>query len=291
MILISRNIDLIKAIRTFLAVVEEQGFSAASRKLDLVTSAVSRQVADLEKHFGCQLLYRTTRAMHLTAEGKHFVAHFKDILSRLDGLEDIAHVRREQVTGELSITTPGNAEGLGLRQAVSKFMSCYPDVKVIWQQMNRYVNLVDEGIDLAVRAGPMTDSSLIARKYKNLEVHYVASPDYLEKHGTPDHPSNLAKFPCIIELTSNNPRRWRYYEKGKERLVNVYGNIEVNEAKLVAAFAAAGDGIAQLPEFLLQPYLSAGEVVPILKPYEVPPIPLSLVYPANRLMKPALREF
>tara|TARA_R110002096_G_scaffold313811_1_gene508121 strand:- start:693 stop:1592 length:900 start_codon:yes stop_codon:yes gene_type:complete len=282
-------------MRTFLTVVEEQSFSAASRKLDLVTSAVSRQVADLEKHFGCQLLYRTTRAMNLTAEGRHFVDHFRDILSRLDSLEDIAHVRRDQVAGELRITTPINAEGLGVRRRVSQFMEAYPDVTVIWQQFNRYVNLVDEGVDLAVRAGPLDDSSLIARKYKNLDVLYVASPSYLAKHGIPQHPRDLEtspdRFPCIIELTSKNPRRWRYCEKGKEHLVNVYGKIEVNEAKLVSAFAAAGDGIAQLPKFMMQSYLDEGALVPILQPYEVPPISLSLVYPANRMMKPALREF
>ncbi len=278
-------------MRTFLAVVEAQSFSAASRKLDLVTSAVSRQVADLEKHFGCQLLYRTTRAMHLTAEGKHFLDHFRDILSRLDSLEDIAHVRRDQVAGELKITTPDNAEGLGVRRAVSDFMAQYPDVKVTWQQLNRYVNLVDEGIDLALRAGELNDSNLISRKYKDLEVLYVASPQYLAKYGMPKHPSDLTHFKCIIELTSKNPRRWRYYEKGKEQLVNVRGNIEVNEASLVSAFAAAGDGIAQLPKFLMQSYLDEGALIPILQAYEVPPIPLSIVYPANRMMKPALREF
>lgn len=269
---------------------EEGGFTAASRRLDLATSAISRQVADLETHFGCQLLYRTTRAMHLTAEGRHFVSEFKEITDRLDALSDTVRERQQKVAGELCITSPENSEGLGLRAALSAFMARYPDVRLSWRQLNRYVNLIDEGVDLAIRAGNLADSSLVARKYRELEVLFVASPDFLRRYGTPQHPSDLLRFDCIIELTSNNARRWRYYEEGKEYHVPINGRVEVNEAKLTAAFAAAGQGIAQLPGFMMQPYLEGGALVPVLEGFKVPPIPLSLVYPASKMAKPALRE-
>ena len=274
-----------------MAVLDEGSFSGASRSLNLAVSAVSRQVSDLEHHYGCQLLYRTTRAMNLTAEGQLFLPEFREILARLDGLEDVLHAERQKIAGTLKITTPEHSQGLGLQAAISGFLARYPEVRITWLQLNRFVNLIDEGVDLAIRVGKLNDSTLIARNYQETDVLYVASPEYLKKYGEPQHPSELSKYKCIIETTSNNARRWRYYENGQEKHVRIGGVIEVNQSRLVADFAADGHGIAQLPRFMMQNYIEQGALIPILKPYEVPPLPLSLIYPANKMMKPALRAF
>ncbi len=288
--LVKRKIDLIKAMRTFLTVVEQQSFSAASRQLNIVTSAVSRQVVDLEKHYGCQLLYRTTRAMHLTAEGQFYLSQFKEILERLDALDASAHERQHKVAGHLSITAPHNFTGLAIQHLISDFLKEYPDVTLSWLLVNRYVNLVEEGVDLAIRVGELADSSFVARRYTTLNVLFVASPDYLHKHGKPAHPKELPNHQCLLDSSNRQPGRWQYHDEKGEQQISVNANIEVNQGDLVAEFAAGGHGIAQLPDFIVQPYIERGELVSILEDYQLPPIPVSLVYPANRLKNPALKR-
>lgn len=288
--LVKRKIDLVKAMRAFQTVVELQSFSAASRQLNLVTSAVSRQVSDLEKHFGCQLLYRTTRAMHLTAEGSYYLEQFKDVLLRLDELETSATERQQRIAGHIRITAPYNSGKLGAVNILSDFLKLYPEVKLSWLLINRYVNIVEEGFDLAIRVGELADSSLIARKIDEINILFVASPDFLATHGYPDHPKELANMPCILDGSNRQPQKWRYRdESGQEQTINANSVIEVNQGELVAQFAANGHGVALLPEFLVKQYIDSGELVTILSQYSLAPIPVSLVYPANRLMNPALK--
>ncbi len=283
------NIDLIKAMRTFIVVVEQQSFSAASQQLNLVTSAVSRQVSDLEKHYDCQLLYRTTRSMNLTAEGEFYLEQFRDLLTRLDSLESITHARQHRITGRLRITMPMNAYQLGLQEQFAQFTAQFPGVKLSLLLLNRFVNLVEEGIDLAIRVGELEDSTLVARRFGRLDIMFVASPDYLAANGTPAHPKQLRDHDCLIDSSTDQPRRWRYQEDGRPRQVSVDGRIDVNSGGLIATFAAGGHGIAQLPGFLAQPYLDTGELVPILQAFQLPSIPVSLVYPGNRSTNAALK--
>ncbi len=285
-----RNIDLVKAMRTFLVVAKAQSFSKASDKLNIVVSAVSRQVSDLEEHYDCQLLYRTTRAMHLTAEGLFYLEQFKELINRLDALENKADRNKQCMSGQVRITAPPDADHLGITRLLSKFVKKYPDVKVSCTLVNRFVNLVEEGIDLAIRVGELPDSGLVARRFTELNILYVASPKYLDAHGTPNHPKELTQHNCVIDSSIQQPSRWRYLENNKERHVNVGGPLEVNDGKIAAEFSAAGHGIAFLPDFLVQKYLDKGKLAPILESFEMPSVPVSLVYPANRLKSPALSE-
>lgn len=284
-----RKMDLVKAMRTFLVVVEHQSFTAASQALNLVTSAVSRQVSDLEKHFGCQLLYRTTRAMHLTAEGRFYLEQFRDVLQRLDDLEALTSERKQSVSGHLRMTAPMNIGKLGVQDVVGDFLRDHPDVRLSWMLVNRFVNLVEEGIDLAIRVGELPDSSFIARRYASLEVYYVASPAYLRENGVPQHPRELVEHKCVVDSSNRVPGRWRYHTDKGEQQVSVNASVEINQGEMVAQFAAAGHGIAHLPDFLVQTYLDSGELVSILDEYRLPPVPVSLVYPANRMASPALK--
>jgi DNA-binding transcriptional LysR family regulator len=285
-----RKIDLIKAIRTFILVAEEQSFSRASQRLSLVVSAVSRQVSDLEAYFDCQLLHRTTRAMHLTAEGIYYLEQFEELVERLDSLENRADSNQKTVAGHLRITAPPDAEQLGITYLVSEFIKRHPAVKISCLLVNRYVNIVEEGIDLAIRVGELPDSRMVARRFAEMKVLYVASPDYLAAHGTPNHPKKLGQHNCVIDSSIRQPCRWPYSEDNVERHVTVSGPLEVNHGNIVADYSAAGHGIAFLPDFLAQPYLDRGALVSILDSYRVPPIPVSLVYSANRIKNPALSE-
>lgn len=283
-----RNIDLITAMRTFLVVVERHSFSAASRELNIVVSAVSRQVADLEKHFNCQLLYRTTRAMHLTSEGEHYLRQFQEIIARLDNLESFSRHRGEIIAGHLKITTPQHSTLIGFQGAIQAFLKLHPKVKISLLQMNRYVDLVDEGVDLALRVGELQDSSLVARAYGMFALKFVASPEYLKTHGCPSHPSQLEKHRCILDSSNRHPGRWQYRGSDKEQVVRVSADVEVNNGEMVAQFAAADQGVAQLPDFLVQVDIKDGRLVSILEEYATPPIPMYLVYPAKRMKSPTL---
>jgi len=288
-ILIMRNIDLLKAMRTFRTVVEQQSFSEAARKLNLATSAVSRQVTDLEQRFGCKLLQRTTRSMTLTDEGRDYLAGIDDILDRVAQLEEEITERRNVIAGRLRITSSLHSRALGLQPLLGRFLQQHPDVQLSWMIVNRYVNLVEEGFDLAIRVGELPDSGLVAREIGTIRIFFVASPDYLKRNGEPRTPKQLASHRCVLDGTTHQPARWRYKGEKGTRHVTVDDSIDVSDGELVADFATRGLGIACLPEFLVANQLASGELVQVLRRYEATPVPLSIVYPANRVMKPAQR--
>lgn len=288
-ILVMRNIDLFKAMRTFVKVAELESFSAASRDLNIVASAVSRQVSDIEEYFDCQFLYRTTRAMNLTAEGLYYLEQFKEIINRLDDLKGKSQQRHHKIAGHLRISAPTGSASLGFLKAASDYVGQHPDLRLSWLFVNRFVNLVEEGVDLAIRVGDLPDSSFIARRYAHLRISFVASPDYLKRHGQPLHPKELSQHQCILDSSNRLPGRWRYKENGKEEQVAIRPHMELNDGDNVASCAADGLGIAYIPTFLMQNHIDEGRLVTILDEFELEQVPISLVYPSNRMVNPALR--
>lgn len=290
-ILMKRKMDLLKAINTFIKVADKNSFTAVARELNIVTSAISRQVADLESHFGCQLLYRTTRAMHLTAEGEQYYKEFREITEKIELLESKDEALDGTLKGQIKVSAPQGSEALGFLDAACEFLKQNPQVKVSWMFVNRYVNMVEEGIDLSIRMGELEDSSYIARRYKAVDINFVASPHYIETHGKPEHPSDLVKHLCITDSSNRQPNKWRYYENNKEQYVKLTSYTDTNNGETAARIAAKGNGIAYLPSFLTQKYLLTGELVPVLQAYEFESLPASLVYPANLMMNRTLKAF
>lgn len=286
-----RKIDLLKAMNTFVMVAEKGSFSAVSRELNIVTSAISRQVSDLESHFSCQLLYRTTRAMHLTAEGTRYLEEFKEVLNRISSLENSTSDLDAALTGQLRISVPRGSVSLGFLKAASEFMKMHPDVKISWLFVNRFVNMVEEGIDLSIRIGELPASSYIARRYGTININFVASPEYIAQHGKPKQPKDLLEHQCITDSSNQFPKRWRYQVNGKESNIVVMSNIEANDGDIVAQLAVYGNGIAYLPTFLTQTYLDSGQLMPVLEDFEFDTVPVSLVYPASLMKNRALKSF
>jgi len=286
-----RKIDLLKAINTFIKVADKKSFTAAARELNIVTSAISRQVADLESHFDCQLLYRTTRAMHLTAEGDQYYKTFKEITDKITMLENKDETLDGTLKGHIKISAPQGSESLGYLDAASEFMKNNPKVTVSWLFVNRYVNMVEEGIDLSIRMGELEDSSYIARRYKSVEINFVVSPDYMEKYGKPDNPNDLTEHLCITDTSNRQPNKWRYCNNNQEKYVKINPYIESNNGETVARLAANGNGIAYLPSFLTQKYLQTGELITVMQNYEFDSLDASLVYPANLMMNKTLKSF
>jgi len=288
---LQRKIDLVKAMKIFVAVVDAKSFSGASGKLNLATSAISKNVSDLEDYYDCKLLNRNTRNMHLTSEGQHFLDEFKRILAQLNELKTGVSTRKNKIAGDLKITSPENAQGLGFDKKISDFILQYPDVNVIWHQQNRHTNIVEEGIDVAIRIGKLEDSNLIVQKISQVDNLIVASPTYLKKYGVPSHPSDLSHFPCIIEISNAHPWSWPYIENNLQNNVAVSGKVKLNKGETVAYFAVKGHGIARLPRFMMQEYLERGELIPILESYYTEPLDISLVYPKNSQNNVVLSTF
>ncbi|MEH6651733.1 MAG: LysR family transcriptional regulator [Motiliproteus sp.] len=281
--------DLLKAMHSFRTVVEQQSFSGASRQLNIATSAISRQVTELEQHLGCKLLQRTTRSMTLTAEGRDYLAGFDDILDRVKQLEQQMSEKQRQISGHLRITSPNHSRAIGLQPLISRFLQRYPQVKLSWLIVNRYINMVEEGIDLAIRVGELPDSSLIARQIDQISIHFVASPAYLAQHGQPKHPKQLINHRCLLDSSNRQPGRWRYRDGNGAHQASLGSSLEVSDAELVADFAVDGLGIAYLPGFIVAERLASGELVRLLTDYEMAAVPVSLVYPQNRIMTPTQR--
>jgi LysR family transcriptional regulator for bpeEF and oprC len=282
--------DLLKSIEVFRRVVALESFSAAASDLNMVNSAVSRHVSELERRLNCKLLQRTTRSMKLTAEGLHYLQRFESIVSSVDELEQDVERRQNDIVGQLRITVPLHANGLhNLQPRLSEFLNRYPGVKLSWLLVNRHVHLIEEGIDLAIRVGELPDSNLVARELCKMRVYFVASPAYLDAAGTPKTPDQMAEHRCIIDSSINQPTRWIYKAERGKKHVTVSADIEVNNGELVADFAVDGFGIAYLPDFIVNEHIASGRLIRLLQPYEVGPVPVSLVYPMNRMMSPALR--
>lgn len=229
--------------------------------------------------------------MKLTPDGRHFVTEFRALLTHLSTLKEGVNERKNKVVGELNISTPENATGLGIDQKISSFIQLFPNVAITWQQKNQRVDLIEEGIDIAFRVGKLTDSNLLVRQYSQMENLIVASPAFIKKYGVPTHPSELSEYPCIIETGNRIPWRWRYLEQGQEKTITVSGNVQLDKGETVAFFAAQGHGIARLPSFMMQQYLDSGELIPILSNYNTEPLQISMVYPHSRASNPALNAF
>lgn len=289
-VLMKRKIDLLKAMKTFNLVIEKGSFSAASRELNIVTSAISRQVSDLEEHFSCQLLYRSTRAMSLTAEGKQYFEQFKNIISSVERLENKSDDLNKVLSGHLTISAPSGSASLGFLKSTSEFMNLHPQVKISWLFVNRFVDMVQEGIDLSVRVGELPDASFIARLYGSTKVSFVVSPQYISKYGKPKHPKELLKHRCLVDSSNRNPLRWHYQEDEKDKHVSIDAFTEANDGDIVAKMATEGLGIAYLPVFLTQEYLDDARLIPILTDFEFENIPVSLVYPAKLMRNPLLKS-
>ena len=281
--------DLLKSIQIFQEVIKHQSFSRAAEQLGLVPSAVSRQVTELEKRLGIRLLQRTTRSLRLTEEGQRYLSQMQRIQEQVDALDGMQD-DEGQIRGRISLTAPTMLGQFALPQALAEFKRQYPEVQFTMALMNRKVDLVEEGFDLAVRGGHLDDANFIARPLGVINLKTVASPDYLAAHPPIRHPRDLVRHSCLLHNAVAGPNRWRFNIDGKTSQIKVSGEVEANDSLWLRAFAEADQGVAHLPGFHVDEALAAGRLVEILDEFAPPPLPLNLIYPSQRLMSPTLRR-
>ena len=284
--------DRLGAMRTYRAVVETGGFSAAARRLGLSKAAVSKQVAELEAHFGTALLHRTTRRLNATDAGRRYFENCVRLLDELDEVE--AEVRNSQAepSGRLRISAPVNFGNAVLSPVICAVMQRYPKLEVQVELNDRFVDLIEEGFDVALRIRTnLPDSSLIARKLCKITRSVCAAPAYLKRMGTPKMPEELKNHSCLIYSLSTSPFDWKFGAGNRTVTVRVNGGVQSNNGQFLMSFLHAGIGIALLPDFTVGDDIRSGRLKRILENHPVEPHDLYVIYPANRHQSPKLRAF
>lgn len=276
-------------IVVFAKVVEAGSFIGASRELDMPKSTVSRRVSELEERLGARLLQRTTRKLSLTDVGQAFYQHAARVVAEAEEAALVVGRMQEVPRGLLRITAPLNFGHLG--PIVASFLARYPDVQAELVCADRVVDLVQEGFDVAVRAGKLADSTLIARSLGVLRNYLVASPAFLGRSGAPKHPQDLERFECLVFGAGVDRATWRLQRRGKTLAVTVRARLAVNDFDFLEAAARSGLGIAMLPVFRCAQHLRAGKLERVLPDWGSPDAPLHAVYPTARHLSPKVKAF
>jgi DNA-binding transcriptional LysR family regulator len=279
-------------LQAFVAVVETGSFTAAADRLDAAKSAVSRRVSALEDRLGVQLLRRTTRRLNLTDTGRSFYEHSARILADLDEAEAAVLQEHGELRGTLRIALPLSFGLHHMCEPVARFSRQHPRVHFDLDLNDRRVDLVQEGMDLALRIGRLSDSSLIARKLFDARTVVCAAPAYLEKHGVPETPDDLATHRCLVYSNIADPDRWAYWHKdGKRDDAHVNSTLTASNGDFLEEAAKQGLGIVMQPTFIAGEAICNGELVPILQDYEWPVTPAYAVYPPTRHLSYRVRAF
>ena len=269
-------------IRAFVQVFDAGGFSAAARQHGRSKALLSKYVTDLEDYLGVRLMNRTTRKLSLTEAGEAYYREASQLLQQLDDLDASISDQTTAPRGLLRISAPRNFGERTLAPAIFEFLLKYPEVSVDLRLEDRYVDLVDEGIDLALRISTLTDSSLIARKIADMRIVVAASPELLKRVGTPKTPDGLRGLPCIVDTNLQGQANWRFVEEGKTVSVHVSGPVRVKSPLAALLAAAMGLGFASMPSYLADPAIESGELTAVLESFIPSGQTLQAVYPHRR---------
>jgi DNA-binding transcriptional LysR family regulator len=279
-------------IAVFVRVVERGSFTLAADGLALSRAAVSKYVSRLEERLGARLLHRTTRRLSLTEAGAALFEASRGAIERIEEAEAAVAQLQSAPRGRLKVSAPMSFGILHLGPAIADFAGEHPQVTLDLRLDDRFVNLVEEGIDVAVRIGALTDSSLVARKLAAARSVTCASPEYLARFGEPETPEDLVSHNCLVYSYLSNPNVWRYAAPdGREVSVAVSGAFRINNGIVLAQAAAAGHGIVASPTFYVAEAIRARRLKPILAPFRLPEIGIYAVYPQRSHVPPKVRAF
>jgi DNA-binding transcriptional LysR family regulator len=285
-------VDRLAAIQVFAQVVESGSFAKAAARLGVSTSAASRHVAELESHLQTRLLNRTTRRVSLTESGRAFYERSVQLLGDLQEAEQEASSAAVMPRGTIRLTTSVNFGVRHVAPAIAEFLASYRDVRFDVSLSDRVVDLVEEGFDLAIRIGLPGADNLVARKLGETRLVPCASPAYLERHGAPKTPEDLATHNCFTYEYVTPRNVWRFRDRaGNEHTVRIAGTLHSNNGDLLAEAAALGAGIVFEPAFIVGPEVRSGRLVPLLQDFVPPPVSIYAVYPSRKHLSAKVRRF
>jgi DNA-binding transcriptional LysR family regulator len=269
-------------IRAFVQVFDAGGFSAAARQFGRSKALLSKYVTDLEDHLGVRLMNRTTRKLSLTEAGEAYYREASQLLQQLDDLDASIADQSSAPRGLLRVSAPRNFGERTLVPALFDFLKKYPAVSLDLRLEDRYVDLVDEGVDVALRISTMTDSSLIARRIAAMHIVVAGAPGLIDRLGAPQTPEALRTLPCIVDTNLQGQANWRFVEDGRTVSVHVSGPVRVNSPLAALEAATMGLGFAALPSYLADPAIASGVLVPVLENFLPSGQTLQAVYPHRR---------
>src|SRR6202023_1451983 len=280
--------DLLGELGVFVRVVETGSFSAVARERELSQAAVARQISQLEEHFGVRLLHRTTRKLSLTDDGEMLLGLARPVLDGVDGLEAALGRQRASPVGlvRVGVTVTGSRF---LAQRLPTLLADHPGLKVELVVSDRFGDMIEDRLDLAMRVGEVTDASLVVRRWGTASFVVVAAPSYIERKGKPSTPADLTSHTCIVHDVGPGSNVWTFVTSDGSQQFHVSGGFLANDFSAVRIAARSGYGIALLPLFEVLDDLRSGMLVCMLSEFPAPSIPLSAVYPSRRHLAPRTR--
>lgn len=284
--------DTLTRMRAFIDVVEAEGFSAAARKIGRSKALLSKYVRELEDELGALLLNRTTRQFSLTEAGHTYYRRASEIVREVDSLADAVRESSGDVRGRIKLSAPRTFADAPVGQSLIDFAGQHPDIVLEIHLDDRFVDLVEEGFDLAIRISRLESSSLIARRLAPFSVRICGSPDLIARHGMPLRPQDFAQRPCIVDTNGRWLSNWPFKGDTSDTIsVSVSGPIEVNSPIAARAAAVSGLGFAILPDFIAAPEIAAGRLVPVLDERVPQGGGIFAVYPHRRYLPAKVRVF
>lgn len=286
------NAGLLEHLHTFVRVVETGSFTAVAAELGATQPTISRQISALEEHLGVRLLQRTTRALALTEEGRTYYTHAKAMLDSAEEAAAAVRPSRAEVTGTLRIAAPLAFARLHIMPRLGRFLDAHPLVKTDWELGDRPIDLVEDGVDLAIRIGHITDQSLVARRIGEMRRVTVATPSYFAAHGRPLHPEDLRRHDCIVYTGLATVDEWHFAgSDGAPIVVKVSGRIRCSASEGMRAAVLEGLGLAVTPTWLFAGELEDGTLERVLTGFEAAPMPINAVYTSRKMVPPRVRAF
>ena len=283
--------DQLESMRLFVRVVEAGSFSTVARALRITQPTVSKAIAALESRLGAQLLRRTSRKLSLTEAGREYYQSAMRLLGELDAVESRVTRGHASPSGLLRVTLPAGVARLHLVPLLPAFLSRFPDVDLDIDVSDRFVNLVEDGFDLAIRVGGLTDSTLIARQIAVGPRVTVATPAFLAREGEPRSPADLERFSCLPFTSQGAARPWVFTGREGRTVVHPQGRVRANDAESIRAMVLADAGIAHAAGWLFAAELASGAVRSLLRDYLAEPATISVVYPDRRGLTTRARAF
>jgi DNA-binding transcriptional LysR family regulator len=283
--------DRLDAMSVLLAVVENGSLSAASRALHSPLPTVSRKISELEAHLGIRLIRRTNRRISLTEAGEGYVSAAREILGRVEEAERRATGEYLAPKGDLTMTAPIVFGRLHVLPVITDFLKAFPDINMRLVMSDRPVSLADEHIDVALRIRHLSENNLIATRLGTVRRTAYASPDYLRRHGTPLDPQQLADHACISFEGVTPAQLWVFRQDGQDVSTPIHPRLSVNTAEAAVDAAVSGLGITRTLSYQAKRAVEDGLLVPLLKEFEQPPSPVSLVHLSQGVLPLKLRAF
>ncbi len=283
----------LRTLAIFVKVAERRSFVRAAKDLGITQSGVSNAIKRLEDQVGTPLLVRTTRRVSLTEDGAAFFERCRQALAAIDEAELVLKRAQIKPAGALRVDMPVSFGRLKLVPLLGAFQNEYPDVRLRITFTDRYIDLIEEGVDIAVRFGALQDSSLIARRLTTTQFNVVGAPSYLAKFGKPQTPADLAHHNCLAFASRDTRqiRDWRFATADGERTLTPSGSMTMTDGAAICDAAAGGYGLVQLHNYYLDSAIAQKKLVPVLQDYNPRPDVISLVYPQTRHLTPNVRAF